>query len=779
MTIVVGRARVLIVALCCAGALAGFVSPASATTRMWTGAGGNANWSTAGNWQGNAAPVAGDVVQFDSDTTSTANLGAGVAVSQIHFTGSGNTINGAVTIDGSILVVNILDDGDNNTINAAIAMTGASTEISMTNAGQTLTMTGVMSGSVGLVVTGDSAATVSFQLSNGNTYTGQTFIRNGIVLMAASAGAVIPGNVTVGSGLTGTAVLRDNVQSSDIAANATVTLNSNGALDLSNEIENFTNLTINGGTVSLGASGSLGVASALNMAGGSVTGTGIVTIGLAGSVTATSDATSGASILSTLKSLVTSLPVTVNAGPVQPELTTNGVGEKVVGVAVTKSGSGQWLANGTNTFTGTTTLADGTMVVNGSQTLSTIQVSGGTLEGTGTVGTVIVSGTGAVSPAGAGVGQLATSALSFSGGSYRVDLSGGQAYSLRVSGTVNLANASLELNGSGLFVRQNPHVVIIDNDGSEPVTGTFPLLPEGTAIPVGSQTFRITYVGGDGNDVELIAPDALPVIDMAASANPPTSVGQAIGFQVGASDPNNDALTYVWSFGDGTSGSGPNPFHTYKTAGTYDVSVTISDGLGGTTISHTTVVVDPATAIVGQGIDSDGDGFSDGFEEAGGSNPNDPADTPTGQTAGGSANALVTKKLLIRLKFARQNGDSIKLEGTLATPAGLAPAGQKVVLDIGGIDRAFVLNSKGIETSGTEQVKIGKAKAQKAAFAVGLRRGSFAAALADEGLVGTATVKNQTKSVGLVIVVGGELYRGTAMVRYSATENRSGVATSR
>ena len=35
------------------------------------------------------------------------------------------------------------------------------------------------------------------------------------------------------------------------------------------------------------------------------------------------------------------------------------------------------------------------------------------------------------------------------------------------------------------------------------VTGTFKNLPEGAAINNAGYTFRITYTGGDGNDVEL------------------------------------------------------------------------------------------------------------------------------------------------------------------------------------------------------------------------------------------------------------------------------------
>src|SRR5260221_111132 len=105
-----------------------FAQPAIATTKVWNGLGGNANWSTNGNWVGNVAPVAGDIVQFGSNTTTTANLGV-AGIYQIHFTGSSNTINGAVTINGSVVVINILDDDDNNVINAAISMTGASCEI--------------------------------------------------------------------------------------------------------------------------------------------------------------------------------------------------------------------------------------------------------------------------------------------------------------------------------------------------------------------------------------------------------------------------------------------------------------------------------------------------------------------------------------------------------------------------------------------------------------------------------------------------------------------------
>ncbi len=43
-------------------------------------------------------------------------------------------------------------------------------------------------------------------------------------------------------------------------------------------------------------------------------------------------------------------------------------------------------------------------------------------------------------------------------------------------------------------------------------------------------------------------------------------------------DPDGDSLSYVWDFGDGSASSGPQASHTYADAGSYSVSLTVSDG---------------------------------------------------------------------------------------------------------------------------------------------------------------------------------------------------------
>src|SRR5438094_5904588 len=47
-----------------------------------------------------------------------------------------------------------------------------------------------------------------------------------------------------------------------------------------------------------------------------------------------------------------------------------------------------------------------------------------------------------------------------------------------------------------------------------------------------------------------------------------------------SSDPDGDALTSSWDFGDGTQGTDPNPTHTYATAGKFTVTLVVTDGHG-------------------------------------------------------------------------------------------------------------------------------------------------------------------------------------------------------
>src|SRR5207249_12143860 len=80
--------------------------------------------------------------------------------------------------------------------------------------------------------------------------------------------------------------------------------------------------------------------------------------------------------------------------------------------------------------------------------------------------------------------------------------------------------------------------------------------------------------------------------------NPPTAAaggpysgleGTAVAFDgSGSSDPDGDAITYAWSFGDGTTGTGVTPSHAYEVGRASCRERTVNDPHGAASAPATT-----------------------------------------------------------------------------------------------------------------------------------------------------------------------------------------------
>jgi autotransporter-associated beta strand protein len=181
---------------------------------------------------------------------------------------------------------------------------------------------------------------------------------------------------------------------------------------------------------------------------------------------------------------------------------------------LTKAGSSfsSLSLSGQSTFSGMTIVSAGTLSVEGIQVDSPIRLDGGILRGRGSVGTITGNLGGILQPGSGGADfQVALHSRDVAlnaATTYRALLTstdpGYENHKLQVAGTVRLGGSILSVDLNGNFKpAPGRNFLIIDNDGSDPVVGTFAGLPEGTILGGDGLPFQISYVGGTGNDVVL------------------------------------------------------------------------------------------------------------------------------------------------------------------------------------------------------------------------------------------------------------------------------------
>lgn len=136
-----------------------------------------------------------------------------------------------------------------------------------------------------------------------------------------------------------------------------------------------------------------------------------------------------------------------------------------------------------------------------------------------------------------------------------------------------------------------------------------------------------SHFAADGGVIQNVPPTA----SFTVAAN-----GLTISPDASAStDPDGSIASYAWDYGDGTTGTGVKPIHTYATAGTRTVTLTVTDNRGAFTSATkpVTTVVPPADAY-GAAVYSSNPDFYWRLSEAGGPTAADAMGRTTGTAFG-------------------------------------------------------------------------------------------------------------------------------------------------
>lgn len=257
------------------------------------------------------------------------------------------------------------------------------------------------------------------------------------------------------------------------------------------------------------------------------------------------------------------------------------------------------------------------------------------------------------------------------------------------------------------------------------------LLTAGPDAGTNAVTASASGKSGSAN-FTVVVPNNPPEWVSRPTATPnPAAPGDEISFSASASDADNDALTYSWTFQDGTTAQGASVKHTYTVAGTYRVLLRVTDAHGASTNGGVQVTV-------GSGSSSSGSNTAHqalNVLKLGG----------VMQTAGGH--------------------DGCKLSGTFpALPSGFDTTAMSAEILFGSVSFPLTLNAKGMGKSKNANLalKLKPSIRDKATKKIIFTGGdvAFKASIshASLGLDVTALLASGTAELPISIILGGTVY---------------------
>ena len=259
--------------------------------------------------------------------------------------------------------------------------------------------------------------------------------------------------------------------------------------------------------------------------------------------------------------------------------------------------------------------------------------------------------------------------------------------------------------------------------------------------------------------------DSPPVIAGEPSMAPnPATTNDVVAFSVKATDPDGDALSYTWNFGDTTVGSGPSVTHQYSNPGTYLIVVEVTDGRGGVAETPLNLVVLAPAAPPEHGAPLPGNLFV--------------------TQAKISLNLVPPKP---KAKAKQLGRDKINIKAVLELPKTFNLGGAQVAVAIGPVSANFTLAKNNSAKAGKNTFRLTE-KLVKKVFMGGAVKinfvlsGSFAKALAASGLTNATTSKlgipvSLPVTVQFVNGVNSLLYSAQLNLTWIAKINKNGTAS--